>query len=370
MPQPRLAVQARTEFGSALNQLCTERGVNPEVVIESIRAAIATAYVKDHTDIEETDIRVELDHSTGEANLFDKKNKNITPSNFGRFAAQTAKQVIFQRIREAEKDAILTEYSGKVDSMISGQILRIEGPNVFVDIGRGQGFFPRSHQVASEYYHPNQRLKFIITEISDTPHGKRVIVSRNDPRLVEELFKLEVPEIQAGSVKITNIAREAGNRTKLTVFSDEQGVDPIGSCVGQKGVRVQAVIEELMGEKVDIIQATDKIDDFIKAALSPAEKLTLKINEKDKTVTVTAPEDQLSLAIGKGGQNVRLASKLTGYQIDIRGSQTKPKDSSSDSKDSPKVDKKDSPKVDKKDSPEITKDKSEKKKKKVKKTKA
>jgi len=346
MPQPRLAVQARTEFGSALNQLCTERGVNPEIVIESIRAAIAAAYVKDHSGLEETDIRVELNHSTGEAKLFDKNNKNITPPNFGRIAAQTAKQVIFQRIREAEKDAILTEYSGKVDSMITGQILRIEGPNIFVDIGRGQGFFPRSQQVPSEYYHPNQRLKFIITEISDTPHGKRVIVSRNDPRLIEELFKLEVPEIQAGSVKITAIAREAGNRTKLTVFSDEQGVDPIGSCVGQKGVRVQAVIEELMGEKIDIIQATDKLDDFIKAALSPAEKLTLKIDKKNKTVTVTAPEDQLSLAIGKGGQNVRLASKLTGYQIDIRGSQTNPKDSK-DSKD-PKDSLEDKPKKKKK----------------------
>jgi N utilization substance protein A len=321
---------ARTEFASALNQICAERGITPESVIETIKAAILAAYRKDFgIDDEKYEYEVELDQSTGSAKIFQwekekKENKTeVTPPGFGRIAAQTAKQVILQKIREAEKAAIIDEYTHKVGQLVNGMVLRFDAKDIICDIGRGQGRMPPQEQVPSERYHLNQRLTLYILDIRDTLRGREIIVSRAAKELVMRLFKREVPEVNSGAVEIKAIAREPGNRTKMAVVSTQPGVDPVGSCVGQKGVRVQAVIEELNNEKIDVIAYNQDPVKFITASLAPAENLKVEINEKKKEVTVLTPEDQLSLAIGKEGQNVRLAAKLTGYKIDIRGPEGK-----------------------------------------------
>ena len=318
-----MAIQARTEFASALNQVCSERSVEPEVVIESIKQAILAAYRKDYGDPEGID--VDLDANSGEVRL-NKGKKDVTPAGFGRIAAQTAKQVILQRIREAEKDAIISEYSGKVGTLVSGIIQRISGPVVTVNLGKAEGIMSPQEQASNERYSVNQRLKFYVVGIKEGPRGEEIIVSRSAPGLLEQLFKQEVPEIASGAVEVRAIAREGGSRSKIAVASSQLGVDPVGSCVGQKGVRVQAVMNELGDEKIDIIAYQEDPAQFIEAALSPAKEISVKIDEKGKTVEVTVPDDQLSLAIGKGGQNVRLAAKLTGYKIDIRGKSGTPKE--------------------------------------------
>ena len=318
-----MAIQARTEFASALNQVCSERGVEPEVVIDSIKQAILAAYRKDYGDPDGID--VDLNAETGEVAL-SKGKKNITPSGFGRIAAQTAKQVILQRIREAEKNAILSEYSSKVGTIVSGIIQRISGPIITVNLGKAEGIMPPAEQAHNEKYAVNQRLKFYVVGIKEGARGEEIIVSRSAPGLLEGLFRQEVPEIASGAVEIKAIAREAGSRSKIAVYSGQLGVDPVGSCVGQKGVRVQAVINELGNEKIDVIAYQEDLVEFIKAALSPAKELNVKINKEEKTALVIAPDDQLSLAIGKEGQNVRLAAKLTGHKIDIRGKSGTPKE--------------------------------------------
>jgi transcription termination/antitermination protein NusA len=318
-----MAIQARTEFASALNQVCSERGIEPEVVIDSIKQAILAAYRKDYGEPE--GIVVGLDAATGEVKL-QKGKKNVTPSGFGRIAAQTAKQVILQRIREAEKNAILTEYSSKVGTIVSGIVQRIAGQVITVNLGKAEGIMPPAEQARNEKYYVNQRLKFYIVGIKEGTRGEEIIVSRSANGLLEGLFKQEVPEIAQGSVEIKTVAREAGSRSKVAVASRQLGVDPVGSCVGQRGVRVQAVINELGDEKIDVIAYQEDPAEFIKAAISPAKDLQVKVNEKEKTAEVTAPDDQLSLAIGKEGQNVRLAYKLTGYKIDIRGKSGLPKE--------------------------------------------
>ena len=309
----------RSEFSLALNQVATERGIDPAVVVETIKAAIIAAYRKDYGAAELETLTVELNPDNGEAKIF-KEGKNITPPGFGRIAAQTAKQVILQRIREAEKQAILSDFQTKIGSIASGMILRFDGPNVIVDIGRAQAVMPVAEQSQGERYHLNQRLTFFIEGIRETMRGNEIIVSRGHKGLVEGLFKREVPEVASGAVQLRVVAREAGGRTKVAVFSTQSGVDPVGSCVGQKGVRVQAVINELGGsEKVDIIQWSEDIKQFITAALAPAKELEVKLNEKKKSAEVLVPDDQLSLAIGRDGQNVRLAAKVTGWKIDMRG---------------------------------------------------
>lgn len=310
-------MQARTEFVAAINQLASERGLDVDTIMEAIKAAILAAYKKDYSPESVDDIDVALNPQSGEVALT-RKNKDITPAGFGRIAAQTAKQVILQRIREAEKAAILTEYEKRVGTIVNGMIQRMEGYNIYVDLGKTDALMPQSEQIQQEHYRPNQRLTVYISAISQTPRGPVVVVSRAAKELVSLLFKREVPEISSGAVEIKAIAREAGGRTKIAVFSNQAGVDPIGSCVGQKGVRVQAVISELGDEKIDVIAYSQDPEKFIEAALSPAKELKVKIDKEAQTALVTAPDDQLSLAIGKDGQNVRLASKLTGYRIDIR----------------------------------------------------
>ncbi len=240
-------------------------------------------------------------------------------SDYGRVAAQTAKQVIIQRIREAERDAMYDEYKNKEGELLSGVIQRVEGRNVFVDIGKSVGVLFPSEQMERENYRVGQRLKVYVSNVDAGTRGPGITLSRTAPEMVQKMFELEVPEIFAGTVQIKSIAREAGERSKLAVASSEEGVDPIGSCVGQKGTRVQAVIDELGGEKIDIILWNDNIAKFISAALSPAKVLKVEINEDQKAAVAVVPEDQLSLAIGKRGQNVRLAAKLTGWKIDING---------------------------------------------------
>ena len=224
-----------------------------------------------------------------------------------------------QRLYEAEKGAIMNEYGAKVGTVVSGSIQRQEGNTYFIDLGRAEGIMPISEQVHGELYHSNLRLKLYIKEIREGGRGPEVVVSRADANLVKGLFALEVPEIQSGAVEVKAIAREAGGRTKLAAFSTQAGVDPVGSLVGQKGVRVQAVMNELGEEKIDIISYSDDPSRFIAAALSPAKDVEVSLNESEKVATVKIPSAQLSLAIGKGGQNVRLAAKLTGWKIDIVG---------------------------------------------------
>jgi len=236
---------------------------------------------------------------------------------YGRIAAQTAKQVIIQKIREAERESILEEYKSKEGEILSGIVQRIEGRNVFLDIGKTLGILPKEEQVPGEFYRPGQRLKVFVLKIEETPKGPVVFLSRVYPKLVTKLFELEVPEVSAGSVVIQSIAREAGSRSKIAVSSTIKGIDPIGAMVGQRGTRVMAVINELGGEKIDIIEYSEEPEKYIANALSPAKVLEVKIMPKNKALAIT-PEDQLSLAIGKEGQNVRLAAKLTGWKIDVR----------------------------------------------------
>ena len=314
-------IKARTEFASALNQICAEHSIEIDVVLDSIKEALLAAYRRDFGVDEEAQYEVNIDQQTGESHLFllgKKEKKEITPPGFGRIAAQVAKQVLIQKIREAEKSSILTEYAKRVGSLVSGRIIRFDGPNVVVDIDRTEAMMPKMEQVMAENYKISQRLTFYVKGIEELGKGQQIIISRADKNLVEGLFKREVPEVSSGVVKIKEIAREAGNRSKIAVFSTQSGVDPVGSCVGQKGVRVQAVINELNGEKIDIIQHSEDISKFIASALSPAEKIKVEIDEKRKTAVVSVPEDQLSLAIGRDGQNVRLAVKLTGFKIDIQ----------------------------------------------------
>lgn len=311
-----MAIQSRTEFASALNQVCSERGIEPEVVIETIKAAILAAYRKDYGEAE--GIEVDLNPLSGEVRL-KKDGKDITPPGFGRIAAQTAKQVILQRIGEAEKTAVLSEYEKKVGSIISGLVQRVNGPVVVVNLGKAEGIVLPQDQISTEVYQSNQRLKFLLKEIKIGPRGEELLLSRSSPDFVKALFNQEVPEVSRGIVEIKVVAREAGSRSKVAAFSNQAGVDPVGSCVGQKGVRVQNVTAELGEEKIDVIGYDEDAEKFITAALSPAKNLRVILNKEENVAKVVVPEDQLSQAIGKDGQNVRLAAKLTGWRIDIIG---------------------------------------------------
>lgn len=309
----------RSEFTLALNQVAAERGIDAKVVLETVSQAILAAFRKDHLGIEVTEYEVKLNPQNGEARIL-HQGKDVTPPGFGRIAAQTAKQVILQKIREAEKSAIIGDFSDRLGTIVNGMVLRFDGPNVIVDIGRAEGVMPPAEQIPTEHYRLNQRLSVYLSEIKEGPRGDEIIVSRAHKNLVAALLKREVPEVSQGSVVVKEIAREPGNRSKVAVFSKQSGVDPVGSCVGQKGVRIQAVINELGGvEKIDVIQWSDDIARLIGQALSPAKELNVTVNEDKKEAVVVAPDDQLSLAIGRDGQNVRLASKLTGYKIEIRG---------------------------------------------------
>ncbi len=244
-----------------------------------------------------------------------------TQSDFGRIAAQTAKQVIIQRIREAERDAIFAEYKGKEWELLSGIVQRVEGRTVFVDLGKTIATLFPEEQIPTENYRIGQRLRFLLMRVEMTPKGPMVLLSRSHPMVLRKLFAIEVPEVAAGTVEIKAIAREGGSRTKVAVSSKEEGIDPIGSCVGQRGTRVQTVINEIGGEKIDIIEWSENPEVFIAHALSPAKVLDVTLYTDERKAVVEVPPDQLSLAIGQKGQNVRLAAKLTGWKIDIKGAE-------------------------------------------------
>ena len=315
---------AISEFSAALNQVATERGIPLDSVLESVKSALATAYKKDRKEYgEEVDleeIEVDLNSETGEVRILRDK-KDVTPAGFGRIAAQTAKQVILQKIRETEKEVIKSEFESKVGEIATGTVFRIENGVVTLDLGknRTQGVMPQGEQVQTENYRVNTRLKVLIKDIRESSRGTDIIVSRSDPQFIVRLFEQEVPEISSGVVKIEAIAREAGSRTKMAVSSSDDKVDPVGSCVGQKGVRVQAIISELFGEKIDIIPFSNSPEKFVAASLSPAKVTEVELDEENNRAVVTVPEDQQSLAIGKEGQNARLANKLTKWKIDIKG---------------------------------------------------
>jgi N utilization substance protein A len=312
----------RSEFALALNQVASERGVDVSVVLETVKNAILAAYRKDHPGTELEGYSAELNPNTGEARIL-KDGTDVTPPGFGRIAAQTAKQVILQKIREKEKEAILSDYKVRIGSIVNGMILRFAGPNIIVDIGKAEAIMPVQEQIPNEKYHLNQRLVFYLLDIKQGLKGEEIIVSRSNNGLIEGLFKREVPEVASGSVEIKTIVREPGNRAKVAVFSSATGIDPVGSCVGQKGVRVQAIIQELGGlEKIDIIQWSEDIKTYITQALSPAKNVQVSIDEEEKIAHVIVPKEELSLAIGKDGQNVRLAHKLTYYRIEIEGKET------------------------------------------------
>ena len=362
-------------FGPAIAQIAEEKGILPEKIWETIETAIAAAYKKEYGK-KGQQIKCKLDRQSGELHFWQVKlvvNKKmiytekeleklkekkieaveegakkvrfnpekhlmleearkIKPKirageeleiplepkgDYGRIAAQTAKQVILQKIREAERENILTEYKSKEGEIISGIVQRIEGRNVFFDIGKTLGILIKEEQVPGEFYRPGQRLKLFVLKVEEGPKEPIIFLSRVYPRLVSKLFELEVPEISAGQVEIKSIAREAGSRTKIAVATKVEGIDPIGAAVGQRGTRVQAVINELGGEKIDIIEYSEEPEKYIANSLSPAKVLEVKIQPKNKALAIV-PEDQLSLAIGKDGQNVRLAAKLTGWKIDVR----------------------------------------------------
>jgi len=361
-------------FASAIAQIAEEKGISSEKIMETIEQALAAAYKKDYGKKGQI-IKAELDSKSGdvkfwqtktvvddkmiysekeleelkekkeeseeakirfneEKHIMIKEAKKINSKikteeeliipleakeDYGRIAAQTAKQVIMQRIREAEKESIYDEYKSKEDEIISGVVQRIEGRNVFFDIGKTLGILPREEQIPGEFYRANQRLKLYVLKVEITPRGPKIFLSRAYPKLVSKLFELEVPEISNGSVVIKSIAREPGSRTKIAVTSLEEGIDPIGAVVGQRGTRVQVVINELGGEKIDITEYSEDPKIYITNALSPAKVEEVKIMPKNTALAVV-PYDQLSLAIGKDGQNVRLAAKLTGWKIDVRSS--------------------------------------------------
>ncbi|MDO8474130.1 MAG: transcription termination factor NusA [bacterium] len=252
----------------------------------------------------------------------DLETKLESKTDYGRIAAQTAKQVILQKIREAERESILLEFKSKEGNLVSGIVQRMEGVTVFVDLGKTLGVLPREEQVPGEFYRLGQRLKFYVISVEDSTRGPQILLSRAYPKFISKLFELEVPEISAGSVEIKGLAREPGSRSKIAVESHADGVDPVGSMVGQRGTRVSAVINELGGEKIDIIEWAEDQEQYVANALSPAKVLEVKALDKNRAIAIV-PEDQLSLAIGREGQNVRLAAKLTGWKIDVRSPENK-----------------------------------------------
>lgn len=309
----------KSEFALALNQVASERGISPQDVLSSIEAAVLAAFRKEHPDLFVEEVTLaKVNSDSGETRIYTNE-EDITPPGFGRIAAQTARQVILQKIREVEKKTIISQYMGQIGSTIRGRVIRVDHYNVHVDIGKTEALLPREEQIRNEHYQVNSQLILFIKEISEDKFGhSRIILSRSDEKLLSELFRREVPEIASGTVEIKKVVREPGERAKIAVHSSQGGVDPVGACVGQKGVRVQTVTDELGGqEKIDIIQWNADQKTFMMSALSPAKIVGVELNESRNLATVTVDESQAPLAIGRNGVNVNLASKLTGYEIDI-----------------------------------------------------
>jgi len=307
------------ELLSILEHLEREKGIKKEILIDAVEQAIVSAARKELGPKAE-EIEVKLDPKTGEIQVL-SDGKPVTSGKFGRIAAQTAKQVIIQKIREAERDVIYEDFQKRVDTLTNGLVYRFEKGNLIIDLGKTEAILPKSEQSPKETYRQGERIRAYILEVKKTPRGPHIVLSRTNAGLVKQMFELEVPEIYEGIVQIKAIAREAGERTKIAVCSNDEKVDCVGACVGMRGSRVKNIVRELRGEKIDIIRWNEAPKEFIGGALSPAEIASMEIDEEKKSARVLVANDQLSLAIGKRGQNVRLASKLTGWSIDIRSAE-------------------------------------------------
>lgn len=316
------------EWLEALRQIEREKGLDAETVIRALEAALLSAYRKNypHED-EDEEVRVVVDREKGSIHVFarrvdpetgEEEDIEVTPKDFGRIAAQTAKQVILQRIREAERDLMYEEFHEKVGDIVTGIVQQSDQRYTLVDLGKVEALLPMSEQIKGERYRHGMRLKVYVVEVRKTSRGPQVIVSRTHPGLLKRLFELEVPEIAEGFVEIKAVAREPGQRSKIAVYSRDRNVDPVGACVGARGSRVRMVVNELRGEKVDIIPWSEDPKEFIANALSPAKVKEVIIHPEDQSCEVIVPDHQLSLAIGKEGQNARLAARLTGWKIDIK----------------------------------------------------
>jgi N utilization substance protein A len=338
----------KSEFMLAITQLSAEKNLPKEVVLSAVETALVSAYRKDNFAPNQ-EIAVKIDPATGrvrvwaektvveypedtrreisladavkinpEAKLEETVMVEATPRNAGRIAAQTAKQVILQRLHEAEHSAIFEEYSDKEGDIVTGVVQRMEPRQIYVDLGRAEAILPAAEQVRNERYRIGQRLRVYLLEVLRTSRGPQVIVSRSHPDLLRRLFELEVPEVLSGVVEIKAVAREAGYRSKIAVAARQEGIDPVGCCVGLRGIRIQNIMRELNGEKLDVVAWSDDTAAFIANALSPAQVISVELDEDDGIATVVVPDKQLSLAIGKEGQNARLAAKLSGWRIDIK----------------------------------------------------
>lgn len=337
------------EFILALGEIEREKGVDKEIIFEALESAMISSYKKNFGSAQNVD--VEMNRETGDVALYALKevvgNEDLTdsnleitlsdaqainasyqlgdtvrirlePENFGRIAAQTAKQVVIQRIKDAERDVIFEDYTDRENEIITGEVRRVSNRNVFFDLGKTEALLPFQEQIPGEHYGQGERFKLLLLEVRRTPKGPQVILSRSHPNLIKRLFEMEVPEILDGVVEIYSIAREAGSRTKIAVFSKDPSIDPLGACVGFKGNRVKAIVDQLYNEKIDIVIYEKDIAEFIANALSPSKVVEVFIKEREKEALVVVPDYQLSLAIGKEGQNARLAAKLTNWKIDIK----------------------------------------------------
>jgi len=304
------------EFLRILENIEREKGISRDILFQAVESALVSAARKVIGKKTE-DVTVKIDRQTGQIKVL-SEGKEIESSDFGRIAAQTAKQVIIQKIREAERDVIYDEFHQKIGNIISGSVHRFERGDIIMDLGKTEAILPKSQQCHKESYRQGDRVRAYVLDVKKTPRGPQIIVSRTHPGLVKRLFELEVPEIGEGIVEIKSIYREAGERTKISVFSKEEKVDAVGACVGMRGHRVKSIVKEIHGERLDIIRWSLDIKEYAKAALSPAEVAKINVDSEKKRLEVIVNDDQLSLAIGKHGQNVRIASKLVGWDIDIR----------------------------------------------------
>jgi N utilization substance protein A len=304
------------ELLSILEQLERDKGINKEILIQAVEAAVASAARKTCTVEREEDVKVVLDRKTGKLTAYAGKHE-IRSSEFGRIAAQTAKQVVIQKIREAEKDVVFSEYQSRVGQIISGSVYRFERGNIIIDMGKAEGIIPRNEQSSKEEFKQGDRIRVLVLDVSREVKGPQIVLSRASPNFVKRLFELEVPEIYEGIVEIKSIARDVGQRTKVAVYSKDEKVDCVGACVGMRGARVKNIVSELQGEKIDIVRYASDIKEYIQAAISPAEISQIQIQSDRKKANIIVAEDQLSLAIGRHGQNVRLASELVGWELNI-----------------------------------------------------
>lgn len=336
-----------TDFMEALTTLEKEKGIGKEIIIEAIEAALISGYKRNFNQAQ--NVRVDINRENGSIRVFARKQVveevfdsrleisedaakamnpqyevddiveiEVTPKDFGRIAAQTAKQVVTQRVREAERGIIYADFIDREEDIMTGIVQRQDSRFIYVDLGKVEALLPLSEQMPNETYKHNDRIKAYITKVEKTTKGPQILISRTHPGLLKRLFELEVPEIFDGTVELKSVAREAGDRSKVAVHAENPEVDPVGSCVGPKGQRVQTIVNELKGEKIDIVQWSEDPVEYVANALSPAKVVQVKVNEEEKMTQVIVPDYQLSLAIGKRGQNARLAAKLTGWKIDIK----------------------------------------------------